>query len=542
MKKNTHFKLCFLAGSMLLASSVNALEVKQQDNDIIFDELNNIQYLAKVRLPNGTLQTFNVKDGEFTLTAAMLGIDKLQNGLYKYELTPIFKAENIANEVRKMDDKELSDEYAKTFQSQNQSITGVFTIADDLLADKNLIDPTSLVSNQNSQSPVDQDQDSPTRDQVILDDLIVDGSICAGMDCVNGESFGFDTLRLKENNLRIKAQDTSNSASFPSNDWQITFNDSSNGGANKFSIDDIDGGRTPFTIEAGARSNALYVDDGGRIGVGTSTPAVDVHVKQGNTPTLRLEQDGSSGFTAQTWDVAGNESVFFIRDVTNGSQLPFKIQPGADNNSLVIANNNNVGIGTVSPAAKFHIENTSGNDTDDFVVTSTGFLGVGTASPDAQLHLENGGAGAAGLPRIILDNTDFSNPNGGDGDWLIDLADTGTFRISLDDSGVQEFQLDTAGNLTVAGTVTTATQTLPDYVFEKDYKLMKLDELKTFINQEKHLPGVPNQKQVLVDQKGQYNMTEMQMAMLEKIEELTLYTLQQEEAIRELQKLVKAKE
>ena len=142
-------------------------------------------------------------------------------------------------------------------------------------------------------------------DQVILDDLIVDGSACIGFDCVNGESFGFDTIRIKENNLRIKAQDTSSSASFPSNDWQITFNDSSNGGANKFSIDDIDGGRTPFTIEAGAPSHSLYVDDGGRLGLGTNTPVTDIHIKSGNTPTLRLEQDGSSGFTPQTWDVAG---------------------------------------------------------------------------------------------------------------------------------------------------------------------------------------------------------------------------------------------
>lgn len=44
-------------------------------------------------------------------------------------------------------------------------------------------------------------------DNVILDDLIVDGSACIGQDCVNGESFGFDTIRIKENNLRIKAQD-----------------------------------------------------------------------------------------------------------------------------------------------------------------------------------------------------------------------------------------------------------------------------------------------------------------------------------------------
>lgn len=95
-------------------------------------------------------------------------------------------------------------------------------------------------------------------DQVFLEDVIVQGSLCAGFDCVNGENFGFDTIRLKENNLRIRAQDTSNSASFPSNDWQITFNDTGNGGLNKFSIDDVDGGRTPFTIEAAARANALY--------------------------------------------------------------------------------------------------------------------------------------------------------------------------------------------------------------------------------------------------------------------------------------------
>ncbi len=40
-------------------------------------------------------------------------------------------------------------------------------------------------------------------DQVILDDLIVDGSLFVGFDCFNGESFGFDTIRLKENNTRI---------------------------------------------------------------------------------------------------------------------------------------------------------------------------------------------------------------------------------------------------------------------------------------------------------------------------------------------------
>ena len=195
-------------------------------------------------------------------------------------------------------------------------------------------------------------------DFVILDDLIVDGSACIGFDCVNGESFGFDTIRLKENNLRIKFDDTSVAASYPRNDWQLTANDSANGGASKFSIDDISGSRTPFTVEANARSHSLYVDDGGRIGSRTSTPSTEIHTIDGDTPTLRLQQDGSSGFAPQTWDVAGNETNFFIRDVTNGSTLPFRIRPEAPTNSIFIDVDGDVGLGTSSPDSAFHVRRT----------------------------------------------------------------------------------------------------------------------------------------------------------------------------------------
>ena len=61
-------------------------------------------------------------------------------------------------------------------------------------------------------------------DFVIADDLIVQGSACVGLDCVNGEAFSFDTIRLKENNTRIKFDDTSTGAGFPNNDWQLTAN------------------------------------------------------------------------------------------------------------------------------------------------------------------------------------------------------------------------------------------------------------------------------------------------------------------------------
>lgn len=277
------------------------------------------------------------------------------DGTYTYELqaVPVVDAETRAALITA---RESGDSDAVVEQLQEagklpqyvQAQSGYFTIMDG-----------TIVTGGVSEGPALLGPLAP-QDIVHLDDVIIDGSLCVGFDCVNGESFGFDTIRLKENNLRIKFQDTSSTASFPTNDWQITANDSANGGANKFSIDDIDSGRTPFTIEAGTRANALYVDDSGRVGLGTSTPAEDLHIWYGDTPTIRLHQSGS-GWAPQTWDVAGNEANFFIRDVTNGSRLPFRIQPGAPSSSLCLMSDGKVGFGTWSPSAPMELE-TTGED------------------------------------------------------------------------------------------------------------------------------------------------------------------------------------
>ena len=87
----------------------------------------------------------------------------------------------------------------------------------------------------------------------------------------------------------------------------------------------------------------------GNVGLGTSTPVLDLHIATGNTPALRLEQNASNGFTAQTWDIVGNDANFFVRDVTGGSRLPFRIRPGAPTSSIDIAASGNVGIGTGHP-------------------------------------------------------------------------------------------------------------------------------------------------------------------------------------------------
>jgi hypothetical protein len=280
-------------------------------------------------------------------------------------------------------------------------------------------------------------------DQVINDDLIITSSACIGFDCVNGESFGFDTLRLKENNVRIKFDDTSSTGSFPSNDWQLTANDSSNGGQNKFSIDDTTSGRTPFTIEASAQSHSLYVDSSGRIGLGTNNPVVEMHISNGDSPTIRLEQNGSSGFTPQTWDVAGNETNFFIRDATNGSTLPFRIRPGAPSNSLYIDTDGDIGLGTTNPAASLHIQNSK------------------TTEP--KLILENSGTTVGDKNYIYLKNNGdtqivFTNKTS-NVEWKVAHSNNDFYIVSPDQPG-QEFQLDRFGNLNVSGVVTGASSRL----------------------------------------------------------------------------------
>lgn len=248
-------------------------------------------------------------------------------------------------------------------------------------------------------------------DIVHADDVIIQGSLCVGLDCINNENFGFDTIRLKENNTRIKFEDTSVGA-FPSVDWQLTANDSASGGQNKFSIDDITNSRVPFTVEAAAPTNSLYVDSTGRIGFRTATPSLDLHVVTGNTPAMRLEQNATSGFTAQTWDVGANEANFFVRDVTSGSRLIFRLFPGAPSNSLIVSPSGNVGIGLVSPAAPVHARKAAEANTAETLAQfdvsddATGKLVINNASTsNAILHPRVQGTTASQATALTFEGT-----------------------------------------------------------------------------------------------------------------------------------------
>ena len=292
-------------------------------------------------------------------------------------------------------------------------------------------------------------------DQQIPDDLVVVGSICVGLDCVNNESFGFDTIRLKENNLRIRFMDTSAASSFPTVDWQITVNDSLNGGQNWFGIEDLDAGTTPFSILATAPNNSLYISASGKIGLGTTTPLVNLVIKGNNTPTLRLEQDTGAGFTAQVWDVGGNETNFFVRDVTNGSQLPFRITPNAPGGSIYIAADGDVGFETITPDGLFDVAHSADANNHAFLIDPNSNVGVNIDSgqiPKGLFDVQTTG----GVSRFTVQT---------DGDVGVGTSDpSGRFDVKGVDGVTNYFNIDASGKIGVGSLGSTSAFNIDDDV------------------------------------------------------------------------------
>ena len=289
--------------------------------------------------------------------------------------------------------------------------------------------------------------DVSTQDQVIADDLIVTGSECVGFDCANGESFGFDTIRLKENNLRIGFVDTS-TGTFPTTDWEITANDSSSGGASYLAFLDRDASMVPFKVMAGSRSDALYVNNYS-IGIGTASPTSHaVHFAVGDTPTIRFDQDGTWGWSKYVWDVAANESNFFVRDVNAGSTLPLRIYPGGLTNSVVIGGAGRgssaglVGLGTSAPAAALHVTRPADSSWRPAQVLIEEPTGI-TTTERVMLKAINRGTVQAYF-------ADAANSAA----WQLDFGADGVRADFVDTAtGVESeaFHLETDGNLRIAG-------------------------------------------------------------------------------------------
>lgn len=85
----------------------------------------------------------------------------------------------------------------------------------------------------------------------------------------------------------------------------------------------------------------------------------------------------------------------------------------------------------------------------------------------------------------------------------------------------------------------TASSDWPDFVFEKNYQLASLSDVRAYYEANKHLPNVPTACEI--EEKG-INMPEMSAIQMQKIEELTLYIIQLKEELDTLKKQISVKE
>lgn len=124
--------------------------------------------------------------------------------------------------------------------------------------------------------------------------------------------------------------------------------------------------------------------------------------------------------------------------------------------------------------------------------------------------------GTYGLPRMLID------PNG---------------RVGIGTAAIpSEFKLAVAGKI-IAEEISVKLQSAwPDYVFDENYSLKPLENVEQFVKINKHLPGIPSA--VLIEENG-ISIGEMQQKLLQKIEELTLYIIEQDKKIKNLEEKIK---
>lgn len=196
---------------------------------------------------------------------------------------------------------------------------------------------------------------------------------------------------------------------------------------------------------------------------------------------------------------------------------------------LRIKYNGNVGVGTTNPLAKLDIRG--------YVVLESGrdailFTGTANTEQNRYLKLLNSPAltSASGLKAggvLIADSYAYANPSKND------LIVKGNVGIGTPTPGEK---LSVNGHIR-AQAVKVEMNNWPDYVFEDHYSLRPLRELKNYLETHEHLPGVPSASEI---EKEGVNLGEMNAKLLEKIEELTLYLISQEEALAKLRKEVQS--
>lgn len=293
-----------------------------------------------------------------------------------------------------------------------------------------------------------------------------------------------------------------------------------------------------------------YSTASGNIGIGTTTPGAWFPAKfleiADNRPALKLNSSGEFGtvlFTNSAVNPETHEGEFHLNHRFNASSpkhsmLVFSSYPGQ--NALVVKGDGDVGIGRV-PEARLSIR------------THSSRQGVIIHNCDASGQQSHFGFTTADQPRIGLATESFFNVYNHN-KWIFNSGNTmggetlpivfstnGAARMSIAPNGKVGIGTESPDEaLTVKGNIHTREIRVdlkgaiaPDYVFSNDYDLRKLSEVEDYIHENRHLPEVPSASEM--EERG-INLKEMNLLLLKKVEELTLYMIEQNKKADDLNK------
>jgi len=196
-----------------------------------------------------------------------------------------------------------------------------------------------------------------------------------------------------------------------------------------------------------------------------------------------------------------------------------------------------VGIGTFNPATKLHVYNGSGTGGGTYSSAIDAVI-----EDDNFAYLGFNGSGWAGITFNANNNSIYSGVfyNNASNRLMFKTGGVDN-RMTIDQSGgvgigttsvPSGYRLSVDGNIIAERVRVQLSQNWPDYVFQEDYNLMTIDDLKKNIAQNGHLPNIPDAATMTAE--GQ-DLGEMQVKMMEKIEELTLYIIDLNERIKTLE-------
>lgn len=195
----------------------------------------------------------------------------------------------------------------------------------------------------------------------------------------------------------------------------------------------------------------------------------------------------------------------------------------------------------------------------DFIIRNNGYVGIADMNPnerlvvDGNIKLNQSGNkiywdwadrtieqySSGGNSRMIRfrNSMNSSNPDGG-----FDFAThdgVSVLRINQQRVGIGTTNLDPNNKLSVNGSIRSkevkVEASWPDFVFESDYELRTLEEVEKHITENGHLPEIPSEAEV---SRNGINLGEMNSKLLLKIEELTLYLIEQNKQLKSQSEII----